>query len=287
MSHAPSDIELAIYCLTGCIRGMASWQRDHSIVEDEGVLFVVGHDRFPTGYSNSAFPLAISADPDEVLTKVADFFRRMERPYILWTVDGLHDDLKRAALEAEMKHISDMPAMLIREPLPDGPAPRGFVVERVLDEKALADFADVSADAYEETGLPPQVMRSYFARPEAVLVPGNNLVLARQDSKAVAAALSSTFDTDAGRCASVCWVGAKPGSRRLGAGEACTRTVTDAAFADGAEVVALEASRMGEPIYRRMGYAEVGRYHWYLGGLTEQRDIRLADKIAEQRQQRD
>jgi hypothetical protein len=36
-----------------------------------------------------------------------------------------------------------------------------------------------------------------------------------------------------------------------------------------------------------MGYAEVGRYHWYLGGLTEQRDIRLADKIAEQRQQRD
>ena len=56
------------------------------------------------------------------------------------------------------------------------------------------------------------------------------------------------------------WVASLPSERRKGAADAVTRFVTNAAFDRGASVVTLQASRAGEPIYRRMGYREVVRY---------------------------
>jgi hypothetical protein len=47
-------------------------------------------------------------------------------------------------------------------------------------------------------------------------------------------------------------------------GEAVTRAVTNRAFDEGAAVVTLQASPMGEPIYRRMGYEERYRYSTFV-----------------------
>jgi ribosomal protein S18 acetylase RimI-like enzyme len=66
------------------------------------------------------------------------------------------------------------------------------------------------------------------------------------------------------RAAGVYWVGTVAGGRQRGLGEHCTRVVTNAAFERGAQVVALEASPMGFPIYERMGFETVDRVQWYL-----------------------
>jgi GNAT superfamily N-acetyltransferase len=58
----------------------------------------------------------------------------------------------------------------------------------------------------------------------------------------------------------VYWVGAVEAVRGRGVGEAVTRAVTNRAFDAGAALVSLQASKMGEPIYRRMGYRELYRY---------------------------
>jgi predicted GNAT family acetyltransferase len=64
--------------------------------------------------------------------------------------------------------------------------------------------------------------------------------------------------------AGVYWVGTTGGARRTGHAEACTRRVTNAAFALGARAVTLQASPMGEPIYTRLGYRTFDRLRWYV-----------------------
>ncbi len=273
MRQEPVGIELAIDCLAVSLRQMVTWQTGHRLVEEGGLLFAVGTKRFPTGYANSVLPLSSDIEAGEVLERVAGFYGRLGRPYILWVVSGLHYELEEAALEAAMPVVSEMPAMLLREALPGVPVPAGIEVEAVVDEEGLADYVDVAAEAYEETGLPPQVVRSYFGSKGAVLAAGNHLVVARVEDAPVAAALSVTDGTGSSQYGGVCWVGTKPGQRGRGAGEACTRAVTNAAFDNGARFVALEASPMGEPVYRRMGYVEVGRYRWYLGGALDKSDL--------------
>ena len=51
-----------------------------------------------------------------------------------------------------------------------------------------------------------------------------------------------------------------PAARGRGLGDLVTRVVTQRAFDLGAAFVSLQASEMGEPVYRRMGYREVHRY---------------------------
>jgi len=54
------------------------------------------------------------------------------------------------------------------------------------------------------------------------------------------------------------WVGTLPAFRRRGLGELVSRAATNAAFELGADIVALEASAMGLPLYSKMGYETVG-----------------------------
>jgi predicted acetyltransferase len=56
------------------------------------------------------------------------------------------------------------------------------------------------------------------------------------------------------------WVGTAPEARGRGLAELCTRAAGNAGFDLGARVAALQASPMGEPVYRRMGYSEATRY---------------------------
>jgi predicted GNAT family acetyltransferase len=62
----------------------------------------------------------------------------------------------------------------------------------------------------------------------------------------------------------VYWVGTVPAARSRGLAAAVTRAVGNLAFDAGARVVVLQASVMGEPVYRRLGYVEVTRYPSYV-----------------------
>jgi predicted GNAT family acetyltransferase len=64
------------------------------------------------------------------------------------------------------------------------------------------------------------------------------------------------------------WVGTAPAARGKGLAELCTRTVGNAAFDRGATAVVLQASTMGEPIYKRMGYEAVTQYPYYVAFST-------------------
>ena len=60
--------------------------------------------------------------------------------------------------------------------------------------------------------------------------------------------------------AGVYGVGTAKAARGRGLAELVTRTVTNMGFDGGAPYVTLQATTMGEPIYRRLGYQELYRF---------------------------
>jgi GNAT superfamily N-acetyltransferase len=81
-------------------------------------------------------------------------------------------------------------------------------------------------------------------------------VVARRDGAAVATAMA--FESDG--VASLQWVGTVPSARGTGLGALVTTWATNLAFERGASSCTLQASPMGEPIYRALGYETVYGY---------------------------
>jgi ribosomal protein S18 acetylase RimI-like enzyme len=91
-----------------------------------------------------------------------------------------------------------------------------------------------------------------------MLQPEVAVSLAELDGRPVAGAMSVVIGDDPNGY--VGWVACLPEGRGRHLGDAVTRLVTNEAFARGASIVTLEASRFGENTYRRMGYEERYRY---------------------------
>jgi GNAT superfamily N-acetyltransferase len=128
------------------------------------------------------------------------------------------------------------------------------VLERVSDEAGVADFVAVNAEAYATYGMPSEVLPELFDDAAALADdPAAHVVVARRDGVAVATAM--TFESDG--VASLQWVGTVPSARGTGLGALVTTWATNLAFERGASSCTLQASPMGEPIYRALGYETV------------------------------
>lgn len=66
-----------------------------------------------------------------------------------------------------------------------------------------------------------------------------------------------------GRIAGIYWVGVDASARRRGLGAAITAEAVQAGRDRGGEVAVLQASKLGEPVYRRLGFATVRHYARY------------------------
>ena len=141
------------------------------------------------------------------------------------------------------------------QPLPDGVAPRW-----VDDRATFDDFVAVSDAAYATQGMPPDTVVDSITDLRAYLTPYLQTVVAYEGDMPVAAAQVLSSHSIAG----VYWVGTLERARGKGLGDRVTRAVTNRAFESGARLVSLQASAMGEPIYRRMGYREIYRYRTHV-----------------------
>jgi predicted GNAT family acetyltransferase len=112
--------------------------------------------------------------------------------------------------------------------------------------------------------MPADACERLFASCERMLRPHVIAALARVEGEPASAALAILSHGIAG----IYWVGTVEKQRSRGLGEACTAAVGNAAFERGAAAVVLQASRQGEPIYRRMGYREITRYAWHVDFST-------------------
>lgn len=224
-----------------------------------GLLLGATGSSFPVGM-NAATRLDDQVPAATVIATADAWFAARGRGWSIAVRDTPADaDLAEAAEAAGLLPLLEAPEMVCRSRLPDVPVPDGVELVWVDDDDGVTAFVAVVAEAYTSLGLPAEVAADAITDGARVRAPHVHTVLAVIDGRPVGAAQTILSHGIAG----VYWVAALDDVRGRGVGEAVTRAVTNRAFDEGAAANTLQASRMGEAIYARMGYETLYRYRTF------------------------
>jgi len=199
-------------------------------------------------------------DAGAVHARAAETYIARGSPFSLWTRE--HAD---GALAAELPRLGFHP--IHREPgmvylsgagSPAAPPPE-ITIRPVIDDRAREDYARLAARAFGVYGTPEDSTAEHFATMASVHGPATQAYLAYRDACAVAGAVLYMAYGVGG----IGWVGTLPAEFGRGYGRAVTWTVIAEGFRRGARFMNLQASPMGEPMYRRMGFSTPTHYQWW------------------------
>ena len=208
---------------------------------------------------NGVVALGVTEDPASYVARAVDFFRARDRRATVWT-QGSKDTALELFLDAgPHQALGDSPEMVLTEPVPVTPVD-GLEISSVARDEQRAAFVDVLSQSFAELGADP--MSWALTYPDVATLVGDDVyaVLGTLQGTPVSAAVVYIHDG----VGEVIHVGTLPDARGKGIAEALTRAVTTEAFARGADLISLQATPLGEPVYRRIGFATVDRYRWYL-----------------------
>ncbi len=225
------------------------------VLDEGGVLCFAGGHPMPV-LVNGVMRIDARVPAEEVLERARRFFRVHRRGFSVLARGPADTDLDAAAEAAGMVAMGDPPGMVLAARLPDPTPPAGITVRRVATVADLAAFAQVQGEAYATYGMPPDVAPTLFARLESGVAPHLVAFLALAGDEPVAGALTIVTHGVSG----VYWVGTVPAARGRGLAALVTTLAGNAGFDLGAQIGALQASVMGEPVYKRLGWVEVTRY---------------------------
>jgi ribosomal protein S18 acetylase RimI-like enzyme len=246
----PSPQDLADANLIEAVREHARWQEPSTLSEEGGVLLMAGANAFAGAFRNCVLRVDPRVPPHEVLERAHAFFRSPGRGYTLLARASRDADLIEVLQAVGMTPLADSPCMLVEAPVAEGELPAGIHIESMSELRHVQDVVRINAEAYEALRLPAAETRVFFGKPQALLSPRVRGFVAYRGEEPVSTAMTLFSGAGAG----VYWVGTAAGAQRMGLAELCTRLATNAGFAAGARAVTLQASPLGEPIYRRMGY---------------------------------
>ncbi|MDK9710959.1 GNAT family N-acetyltransferase [Acidaminobacter sp.] len=221
------------------------------------ILFNLGIDSMD-GHLNGALCLE-QTDPETLLSEAKQFFSKDNRGFVIWVRE--HADL---SLEVFLKEKGFTPlripgstGMLTYKPIEQQKIPEGVTIRKVLDEKEIEDYEVVVMDAFNKSA---DVTREMFSHERILVGESVGAWVAYRDHQPIAAA-TMVFS---GEAAGIYYVGTVADERGKGLGALMTAVATNAGFELGAEVVVLQASIAGEPVYRRLGFETITHYRWYL-----------------------
>jgi len=201
-------------------------------------------------------------DADTVHRLTDEFYGRHDAAFAVWTREHADVALEPALERRGFHRIHREPGMIF---LPDDgtrDAPQtDATIVPVTDQAGCAEYGRLMARAFALYGAPEESVVEHFATLAAVCGPTTQAFLARCDGQAVAGAILYMAHGVGG----IGWVGTSPDAFRRGYGQAVTRAVIAEGFRRGARFMNLQASPMGEPMYRRMGFRTPTHYRWFLG----------------------
>jgi predicted GNAT family acetyltransferase len=234
------------------------WSSGGEVQEESGILLYASASDFPI-ILNGVFRTDDNADPDAILCRANDFFAKRKRGYSLWIREPIDEDLAQASGRFGLAELLRQPEMVCTQRLPVLPLPDDVEIRRVTTEEDVLRFVEISASAYSVYGMPPEVVYQNFSSPSRMLVPHVAAFIAYMKGKPAATALTLVKNEIAG----VYWVGTIEEYRKKGLAAAVVTEVTNAGFDLGACVNTLQATVMGEPLYKKLGYETVFYHRIY------------------------
>jgi GNAT superfamily N-acetyltransferase len=246
-------------------REHARWCPPSQIQERDDVLFAASGVPYPSGPFNSVIGIGSEGvDAVSTLETAEAWFGERNRDFTVYVRSHVDHELADRCEWSGYPHIADAPGMALTDRPKMRPLLPGVVIRDVRDLQGAAHFVDVVAAAYEASGMPAQVTRKLFSRPERLLEPHLLLqVLYAQDEPLAAVMLLHCH-----AAVGAYWFGTVPSVRGRGHADAIVRAGANAAFDRGARVILIQASTMAEPLYARFGFRVVTRYPTYLLSRT-------------------
>lgn len=226
------------------------------VEERDGELLFAARSEFQ--FLNGVMRAGPGGDASTLLKRAREYFFGRGRGFCVFTWPG-DPDLEEAAHGAGMPTLIDRyPEMVCRARLAELPGE----VRAVEDRTSAAAYWEICDLAYPSIGFPSGVFAENY-EPEALLGQEDVWACLAFDGDRPVAYASVYMAQGVGF---VGWVAALPEARGRGFAAACTVRVTNRAFELGGEVASLQASSLGEEIYRRLGYEELFPYR-VLGAL--------------------
>jgi GNAT superfamily N-acetyltransferase len=192
----------------------------------------------------------------------------MGRGFTVWARGGVAADreLISVAEAAGFRNVYEMPEMTLGGRAEERPLADRVAIRPLARAEDAEAYWRIAAAAYADVGFPPEVFRFYEGL-EQLVAPGREALafLADFDGAPVAIAMTIVNHGIAG----IYWVGNLAEARGRGVGRAVTAAATNAGFDLGADLASLQASPMGEPVYRAMGYETIYDYRLLLSPAPE------------------
>lgn len=246
------DLELADLAHKNLME-VSSWTADApggALYFENGELLFAGPSPIP--FLNGVMRERSTLGARDLLGSARSFFFERGRGFVAFAWPG-DPEIEAAAATAGMFPVLERyPQMVCRAPLAEL-AGDIRAVETQADAEAYWAICDV---AYPSLGFPAGLFKEAFEPSELLDEQRVWACLAHEEGRAVACA--SIWMT--GGVGMVGWVASLPESRGRGLAAACTVRVTNYAFQHGSDFASLQASAMGEDIYRRLGYEEIFSY---------------------------
>jgi ribosomal protein S18 acetylase RimI-like enzyme len=241
------------------IREHAAWQTPCVLLEEPGMIMMAGATSFPGAFKNCVARTDPATPAKQVIAHALGFFGARGRSFTV-LVRGAQDADLEAYLRAQgFAHRFDTPCMLVAAPVQAQPIAAHLRMESLVRMQQVSDAVLVLARAYQALGLAAQVTSAYFTDPAKLVARGTNGCIVYDRDQPLATALMIKH----GKAAGLYWVGTVPEAQRMGLASACAARLTNEAFSQGAEVVTLQASALGEPVYRRLGYQSYDRLKFF------------------------
>jgi GNAT superfamily N-acetyltransferase len=244
-------------CLTEVLKETAR-RCGGAVQEEHGLLLVAANHPCPV-FLNSALRIG-ATDAREVLRRAATFFGGRGHSWETWTRDGQDADLQEALTAAGMRVVAEPIGMVI-ESCPKQPELGESVEVRRVEEAGVGrDFVNVIAEGFQdEAACLPGMLRAVFSEPATLLAADTAAFVVYDGGEPASGAMTIVKEG----VAWIGWVATRKESRSRGLGRLATAAATRAGFALGADCASLEATKMGAPVYQRLGYREVMRYRTY------------------------
>lgn len=240
------------------------------LVEEETVSY---HYAFPTNpmFKGLWRTRLTPAEADAAIEEKLAWFRGRNAPYVFWWIGPQTEpaDLPQRLLQHGFDgNIAGDPGMAVdlHQLNEDIRTPAAFTIQRVAGQKALEEWRDVFCTSFE---IPLFAAQAWV---DATLATGFaassgaapwQLYLGYLNGWPVATSMLFNGGGAAGLYA----IGTLPEARNKGIGAAITLQPLLDARDQGYHIGVLFATRMGLPVYRRLGFREleckIGRYIWY------------------------
>lgn len=209
----------------------------------------------PAADLNQAYLKRPEGDVPAALERARAWFAPRGLPWVACVRDDREGACAAALADAGFERVGDVPGMALA-PLRDGAPPRDDLEIRAV--RSPADLEAFQRTAFEGFGY-PSALGPLFLTETLRRRPGVELYLGLVDGTPAATSLLAAT----GHVAGIYYVATLEPHRRRGLGEALTWAAVRGGLQRGCRIASLQASRLGEPVYARMGFATVLRYAKY------------------------